>query len=89
MRNEYTTYRYTRVLTDIQDLAAQLDQLQAAGFGTIFREKMPGAYAERPQLKKQLASLSPGDVVVVPAVDRLSRDTPNAATVVVVANRER
>ena len=31
--------------------------------------------AERPQLKKLMKALSPGDVVIIPAVDRLSRDT--------------
>ena len=36
---------------------------------------MPGAHAERPQLKKLLAPLAPGDVVVVPVLDRLLRDT--------------
>ncbi len=75
MHNGGTIYGYARVSTDAQDLAAQLDQLRAAGCGTIFREKMTGAHAERPQLKKLLASLAPGDVVIVPAVDRLSRDT--------------
>jgi DNA invertase Pin-like site-specific DNA recombinase len=30
---------------------------------------------DRPQLKKLMAVLAPGDVVIIPAVDRLSRDT--------------
>jgi DNA invertase Pin-like site-specific DNA recombinase len=36
---------------------------------------MTGTHAERPQLKKLIAKLSAGDVVIIPAVDRLSRDT--------------
>lgn len=47
----------------------------AAGCSTIYREKISGATAERPQLKKLMAALAAGDVVVIPAVDRLSRDT--------------
>jgi DNA invertase Pin-like site-specific DNA recombinase len=36
---------------------------------------MTGTHAERPQLKKLMGKLTAGDVVVIPAVDRLSRDT--------------
>ena len=50
-------------------------QLEAAGCAPIFREKMSGTTAERPQLKKLMGKLAPGDVVVIAAVDRLSRDT--------------
>ncbi len=68
-------YGYARVSTDAQDLSNQVSQLKAAGCGAIFREKISGATADRPQLKKLMAKLSTGDVVVTPAVDRLSRDT--------------
>ena len=34
-----------------------------------------GATADRPQLNKLLATVEHGDVVIIPAVDRLSRDT--------------
>jgi DNA invertase Pin-like site-specific DNA recombinase len=40
----------------------------------MFREKISGASAERLQLKRLMAKLAAGDVVVIPAVDRLSRD---------------
>lgn len=36
---------------------------------------MTGATADRPQLKKLMAAVAHGDVVIIPAVDRLSRDT--------------
>lgn len=68
-------YGYARVSTDAQDLTSQLAQLRSAGCAHIFREKISGATADRPQLKKMMAALSPGDVVITPAVDRLSRDT--------------
>jgi DNA invertase Pin-like site-specific DNA recombinase len=66
---------YARVSTDAQDLTGQLAQLKAAGCERVFREKMSGATADRPQLKKLMATVSHGDVVIIPAVDRLSRDT--------------
>src|SRR5262245_16446620 len=40
-----------------------------------FREKISGTTADRPQLKKLMAALAHGDVVIIPAVDHLSRDT--------------
>jgi DNA invertase Pin-like site-specific DNA recombinase len=64
-----------RASTDAQDLSSQVAQLKAAGCLTIFREKIAGTHAERPQLKKLIAKLDAGDVVIIPAVDRLSRDT--------------
>ncbi len=66
---------YARVSTDAQDLTGQLAQLKAAGCERIFREKISGATADRPQLKKMLVEVTHGDVVIIPAVDRLSRDT--------------
>jgi len=75
MQNTGTLYGYARVSTDAQDLTHQLAQLEAAGCTKIYHEKISGATAERPQLKKLIAALDPGDVVIIPAVDRLSRDT--------------
>ena len=68
-------YGYARVSTAAQDLDNQLAQLRAAGCETIFREKITGATDDRPQLGKLMKALGPGDVVIIPAVDRLSRDT--------------
>jgi len=67
-------YGYARVSTVAQDLANQLAQLKAAGCARIFREKITGANAERPQLKRLLAAVTHGDLVITPAADRLSRD---------------
>jgi DNA invertase Pin-like site-specific DNA recombinase len=70
-----TIYGYARVSTDAQDLTNQIAQLKAAGCHPILREKMTGAHADRPQLQKLLRKVTEGDVVIVAAVDRLSRDT--------------
>src|SRR5260370_621285 len=53
----------------------QLAQLKAAGCEKVFREKITGTTADRPQLRKLMAALGHGDVVIIPAVHRLSRDT--------------
>src|SRR5277367_653197 len=68
-------YGYTRASTEAQDLTSQLAQLKAAGCEKVFREKLTGTTADRPQLQKLIAALADGDVVIIPAVDRLSRDT--------------
>jgi len=68
-------YGYARVSSEGQDLTPQLAQLRAAGCERIFSEKVSGATAERTQLKKLLRQVVAGDVVIIPAVDRLSRDT--------------
>jgi hypothetical protein len=62
------------VSTDAQNLSSQLAQLKAAGCEKVFREKITGTTADRPQLQKLMKALAPGDVVITPAVDRLSRD---------------
>jgi DNA invertase Pin-like site-specific DNA recombinase len=67
-------YGYARVSTDAQDLATQLADLKAAGCAKVFQEKLTGANAERPQLKRMMAALDPGDMVIITAVDRLARD---------------
>jgi DNA invertase Pin-like site-specific DNA recombinase len=74
MHNAGMIYGYARVSTDAQDLTIQLAQLKTAGCEKTFREKITGTTADRPQLRKLLAALAPGDVVITPAVDRLSRD---------------
>jgi DNA invertase Pin-like site-specific DNA recombinase len=70
-----TVYGYARVSTCSQALDIQIAQLEAAGCAVIYREKVSGADAERPQLKRLLRRLGTGDVVIITAVDRLSRDT--------------
>src|SRR6202158_5895327 len=74
MHNLGMIYGYARVSTAAQDETGQVRQLKAAGCEKMFREKITGTTADRPQLKKLMHDLAPGDVVITPAVDRLSRD---------------
>jgi len=66
---------YARVSTQDQNLTGQLEALKAAGAETIYREKISGARADRPQLAKLMAVLKAGDTVLVTKIDRLGRST--------------
>lgn len=63
---------YARVSSSEQETTLQRDALARAGVDHVFEEKR-SAVARRPQLAATLASLSPGDVLVVYKVDRLAR----------------
>ncbi len=65
---------YARVSTDEQDLAAQIDALQADGCDRIFTDKASGrAGVERAGLADAVGQLGSGDVLVVWSLDRLGR----------------
>ena len=70
-------YGYARVSTAAQDESGQVKQLKAAGCGRIFREKVTGTTADRPQLAKLMKALAPGDIVITPAVDRRALPSPS------------
>jgi DNA invertase Pin-like site-specific DNA recombinase len=73
---------YARVSTEDQRLTLQLDSLKKAGCTRIFREKVSGAYRDRPELNRMLDQLREGDVVAVWKLDRLARSTRNLLEIV-------
>lgn len=66
---------YARVSTDDQDLRGQTERLFGYGCTRIFHEKISGAHADRPELRKLLEHVRSGDVIVVCRLDRLARST--------------
>lgn len=68
-------YGYARVSTQGQTLEAQIEALTAAGAERIFREKVSGAKADRPELQKLLKTVEHGDMVLMTRLDRLARST--------------
>jgi integrase len=66
---------YARVSTDGQSVDAQVKQLRAAGAAKVYRETASGAKTERAQLRRVLAQLDVGDVLMVTRLDRLARST--------------
>ncbi|MCW2283172.1 DNA invertase Pin-like site-specific DNA recombinase [Rhodoblastus acidophilus] len=66
---------YARVSTDGQSIDAQVAELSAAGVDRIYREKVSGAKADRAELKRAIAAVRGGDILVVTRLDRLARST--------------
>src|ERR1017187_9249816 len=73
---------YARVSTEDQRLTLQIEALKKAGCTRVFREKVSGAYRERPELNRMLDQLREGDVVTVWKLDRLARSTRNLLEIV-------
>jgi DNA invertase Pin-like site-specific DNA recombinase len=66
----------SRVSTKKQDYELQVKALRDAGCEKIFSEKQSGKSLDgRPEFKKLMKSLLPGDTVVVTRLDRLARST--------------
>jgi DNA invertase Pin-like site-specific DNA recombinase len=68
-------YGYARVSTDGQSVAAQVAELTAAGAEKVYREVASGAKTDRAQLRRLVATLGAGDVLMVTRLDRLARST--------------
>lgn len=82
-------YGYARVSTDGQTVGAQVEALTAAGAAKVFRETASGAQTDRAQLRKVLAVLEDGDVLMVTRLDRLARSTRDLLnTLAVIAERK-
>jgi DNA invertase Pin-like site-specific DNA recombinase len=68
-------FGYARVSTDGQSVETQVRRLRAAGARRVFREVASGARADRQQLRRAVARLAEGDVLIVTRLDRLARST--------------
>ena len=73
---------YARVSTSGQLLDRQQHALAEAGCLRVFADKLSGKDADRPELAACLDYLRPGDTLVVPSLDRLSRSLADLITIV-------
>lgn len=73
---------YARVSTKDQNLDRQIDNLTAYGCERIYKEKMTGTRADRPEYQKMLDALREGDTLVIDSFSRLSRSTKELLEVV-------
>ena len=82
-------YGYARVSTDGQSVEAQVRQLTRAGCTKVIREVASGAKTDRAQLRRLLAQLAAGDVLMVTRLDRLARSTRDLLnTLAVITERK-
>lgn len=76
-------YGYARVSSKAQDYLAQVEALRADGCEKIFSEKQSGKSTEhRPEFKKLMRALLPGDTVVVTKLDRLARSSRDLLNII-------
>jgi DNA invertase Pin-like site-specific DNA recombinase len=73
---------YARVSTSGQLLDRQEHALAEAGCIRVFADKLSGKSADRPELTACLDYLRPGDTLVVPSLDRLSRSLADLIEIV-------
>jgi DNA invertase Pin-like site-specific DNA recombinase len=82
-------YGYARVSTDGQSIAAQVAALRKRGARRVFREVASGAKTDRAQLRRAVAQLDTGDVLLVTRLDRLARSTRDLLnTLAAIADRK-
>jgi len=80
---------YARVSTAGQILDRQIHALTDAGCLRVFADKQSGKTADRPELAACLDYLRPGDALVVPSLDRLSRSLQDLINLVAELRRRR
>jgi len=73
---------YLRVSTDAQNLARQEALAASLNPGKIFREKLSGKSANRPQLRAMLDYVREGDILHVESISRLARSTRDLLDIV-------
>jgi DNA invertase Pin-like site-specific DNA recombinase len=85
-----TAVGYARVSTigHFAELQLQIKDLAAAGCLKIFNEQVGSADVDRPELRRALEELQPGDVLVVTNLDRVARSTPNLVEVLGLLKRK-
>jgi DNA invertase Pin-like site-specific DNA recombinase len=67
---------YARVSGSAQDFTGQVEALRRAGCSRIYSEKASGKSVDgRPQFKRLMKEMLPGDTVYVVKLDRLARST--------------
>lgn len=71
-----TTYGYARVSTKDQNLDRQMNALATFGIdkSRVFADKASGRDFDRPEYRRMLERIEPGDVVVVKSIDRFGRN---------------
>lgn len=73
---------YARVSTEQQELARQLDALQAHGYDKLIQEKYTGTKKDRAGLQQLLDIVRTGDTVLVESISRLGRNTVDILTII-------
>jgi DNA invertase Pin-like site-specific DNA recombinase len=74
---------YARVSTSEQHIDAQRNKLTAAGCSQIFADDgVSGTVTNRPQFRRALKALQPGDTLVVWKLDRLGRSLSHLITTI-------
>jgi DNA invertase Pin-like site-specific DNA recombinase len=82
-------YGYARVSTDGQSVEAQVAELTAAGASKVLSETASGARSDRAQLRRVVAALVEGDVLLVTRLDRLARSTRDLLNVLAAVAERR
>ena len=73
---------YARVSALSQNFDGQVELLRASGAEVVHAEKESGVKQGRPELERAIASLKPGDVLMVRCIDRLARSTLDLLTLI-------
>src|SRR5690625_7720856 len=69
---------YARVSTSGQDLHSQINILKKEKCDVIYAEKFTGTKKNRPEFKRLLQDIEPGETLVVTKLDRFARSTKDA-----------